>query len=61
MHSEILSQAQIDQLPILAAFKKDFGLVGGTAIAYSEKVIFLKGKKVDDDIIKKTLIKISLE
>lgn len=33
MHSEILSQAQINQLPILAAFKKDFGLVGGTAIA----------------------------
>jgi len=33
MHSEILTKEQCDLLPLVAHFKKDFGLVGGTAIA----------------------------
>lgn len=33
MHKEILNQAQINLLPLLKLFSKDFGLVGGTAIA----------------------------
>src|SRR3989344_6255559 len=34
MHREILTEAQVKRLPIIAKFKKDFGLVGGTAIAF---------------------------
>jgi len=33
MHREILTTAQTALLPVIARFKKDFGLVGGTAIA----------------------------
>ena len=33
MHSEILTTAQIELLPLVKAFKKNFYLVGGTAIA----------------------------
>ncbi len=33
MHKEILTNEQIELLSIFAKFKKDFGLVGGTAIA----------------------------
>ena len=33
MHKEILTKEQIDLLPILKKFSKNFGLVGGTAIA----------------------------
>jgi hypothetical protein len=33
MHKEILVEEQIELLPLLATFSKDFGLVGGTAIA----------------------------
>jgi len=33
MHDEILTKEQREFLPIVALFKKDFGLVGGTAIA----------------------------
>lgn len=33
MHKEILTPAQIGLLPFVAEFKKNFGLVGGTAIA----------------------------
>ena len=33
MHSEILIKEQRDLLPLVKRFKKDFGLVGGTAIA----------------------------
>lgn len=33
MHKEILSKEQIDLLPLVRSFSKDFGLVGGTAIA----------------------------
>ena len=33
MHKEILNQAQINLLPLVKLFFKDFGLVGGTAIA----------------------------
>lgn len=33
MHKEILSSSQIDLLSLISSFSKDFGLVGGTAIA----------------------------
>ena len=33
MHKEILNKKQLDFLPFLKNFSKDFGLVGGTAIA----------------------------
>ena len=33
MHPEILTDEQRDLLPLVALFRKDFGLVGGTAIA----------------------------
>ena len=33
MHLEILSNEQLDLLPILAQFKREYYLVGGTAIA----------------------------
>ena len=33
MHNEILTREQILFLPLLAQFKKDWGLVGGTAVA----------------------------
>lgn len=34
MHSKILTPNQQQILPLIKAFSKDFGLVGGTAIAY---------------------------
>ncbi|TSC62817.1 MAG: hypothetical protein G01um101448_364 [Parcubacteria group bacterium Gr01-1014_48] len=34
MHREILTKTQLDLLPIVKLFSKDFGLVGGTAIAF---------------------------
>ncbi|MFH1233143.1 MAG: nucleotidyl transferase AbiEii/AbiGii toxin family protein [Patescibacteria group bacterium] len=33
MHKEILTKEQLELLPLLKMFSKDFGLVGGTAIA----------------------------
>lgn len=33
MHKEILTREQVALLPFLAQFKKDWGLVGGTAVA----------------------------
>ncbi len=32
-HKEILTKEQIKLLPLLGKFSKDFGLVGGTAVA----------------------------
>jgi len=34
MHKEILTPAQTALLPLIESFSKDFGLVGGTAIAF---------------------------
>ena len=34
MHKEILTKEQIKLLPLVAEFSKDFGLVGGTAVAF---------------------------
>ncbi|MEA1963013.1 MAG: nucleotidyl transferase AbiEii/AbiGii toxin family protein [Patescibacteria group bacterium] len=34
MHKEILTDEQINLLPLVQSFNKDFGLVGGTAIAF---------------------------
>ena len=33
MHKEILTKEQLELLPTIKFFSKDFGLVGGTAIA----------------------------
>ena len=33
MHDEVLTKEQKDILPLIAEFKKEFYLVGGTAIA----------------------------
>jgi len=33
MHKEILTKEQTELLPVISSFSKDFGLVGGTAIA----------------------------
>jgi len=33
MHEEILTKEQVDLLPLIKSFARDFGLVGGTAIA----------------------------
>jgi len=33
VHKEILTKEQVELLPLLAKFSKDFGLVGGTAVA----------------------------
>ena len=33
LHKEILTEGQVQLLPVLKRFKHDFGLVGGTAIA----------------------------
>ena len=33
MHKEILSEEQANLLPLVKTFSKNFGLVGGTAIA----------------------------
>jgi len=34
MHKEVLTEKQLEILPLISKFKKDFGLVGGTAIAF---------------------------
>ena len=34
MHKEILTKEQLELLPLLKMFSKDFGLVGGTAMAF---------------------------
>ena len=34
MHKEILTEEQVKLLPLIAEFAEDFGLVGGTAIAF---------------------------
>ena len=33
MHDEILTKEQVELLPLIKTFSKDFGLVGGTAVA----------------------------
>jgi len=33
LHKEILTKKQVELLPLLKSFSKDFGLVGGTAVA----------------------------
>ncbi|MDO8509888.1 MAG: hypothetical protein Q7S24_01975 [bacterium] len=34
MHQEILAKEQLKLLPLVAKFSRDFGLAGGTAIAF---------------------------
>lgn len=38
MHKEILTKKQAKILPLIKKFAKDFGLVGGTAIAYHTRL-----------------------
>lgn len=33
MHKEILTEAQVELLPLVGSFKQNFGMVGGTAVA----------------------------
>lgn len=50
MHLEILSKEQTELLPILSQFKREYYLVGGTAIAQKAKEIF------KDEFIEKQFI-----
>ena len=50
MHKEILNQNQLDLLPLLKNFKREFYLVGGTAIA-----LYLGHRRsIDFDLFKQT-------
>jgi len=47
MHKEVLTQKQLNLLPLLKVFSKNFGLVGGTAIA-----LYLGHRKsIDFDLV----------
>jgi hypothetical protein len=55
MHLEVLSKNQVDLLPLVESFKKEFYLVGGTAIALQ----LGHRESVDFDLFKKTSINIT--
>lgn len=61
MHKEILTKEQIELLPLVRAFNKDFGLVGGTAIAFhlghrrSIDFDLFTDKEFHNKIIKRTI------
>ena len=50
MHKEILNQDQIELLPLLKEFKREFYLVGGTAIA----LYLVHRRSIDFDLFKPT-------
>jgi hypothetical protein len=52
MHKEILNQNQIDLLPLISSFKREYYLVGGTAIA----LYIGHRRSVDFDLFKHTRI-----
>ncbi|MEA3449619.1 MAG: nucleotidyl transferase AbiEii/AbiGii toxin family protein [Patescibacteria group bacterium] len=64
MHKEILSKEQVELLPFLKKVSKDFGLVGGTAIAFhlghrkSIDFDFFSYKEFNHQILKKNISKI---
>lgn len=61
MHKEILSEEQIGLLPLVKSFSKDFGLVGGTAIAlylgHRQSIDFdlFTGKEFDNLTLRKKI------
>ena len=63
MHKEVLTQKQLNLLPLLKVFSKNFGLVGGTAIAlylgHRKSVDFdlFSVKKFDHLKIRKEILK----
>ena len=65
MHDEILSDAQRELLPLMAQFRREYYLVGGTAIALhidsSEVVEYLISNPPTDEEIKVELTRISLD
>jgi len=67
MHDEILSDAQRELLPLMAQFRREYYLVGGTAIALhighrrSEVVEYLISNPPTDEEIKAELTRISLD
>jgi len=74
MHIEILSEKQQELLSFISVFKRNYYLVGGTAIAlyieqlafhddidFAEPVEYMNGFYEDDQEIKKFLIEKSLE
>ncbi len=54
MHSEIFNQKQVQLLPLMSGFKREFYLVGGTAIALH----IGHRQSIDFDMFKKTDLKI---
>lgn len=62
MHKKVLTKKQIDFLPFLKKFSKDFGLVGGTAIAlqlgHRQSIDFdlASPKEIDANRIRKTIM-----
>lgn len=63
MHKEILTEEQVKLLPLMLVFMKDFGLVGGTAIAlqigHRQSIDFdlFTYKEFDNEKIKKIIKK----
>ncbi|MBI5305970.1 nucleotidyl transferase AbiEii/AbiGii toxin family protein [Candidatus Wolfebacteria bacterium] len=63
MHKEILTKEQIELLPLIKLFKKNFGLVGGTAIAlyigHRESIDFdmFSFKEFENTAIRKKIFK----
>jgi len=53
MHAEILNEAQVELLPLVASFKREYYLVGGTAIALQ----LGHRESLDFDLFKKSGIK----
>ena len=47
MHDEVLTEKQKILLPLIKSFSKDFGLVGGTAIAL-QSGLCRKSQRVDN-------------
>lgn len=64
MRNEILSKEQVDLLPLVKVFSKNFGLVGGTAIAlhigHRESLDFdlFSLEKFDNSAIRRKILKI---
>lgn len=62
-HKEILTKEQLELLPIIKLFSKDFGLVGGTAIAlhighrHSIDFDLFTDKSFDNNVIKRKIKK----
>lgn len=60
MHSNILSKGQIELLPVVKTFSREFYLVGGTPIAlhlgHRQSIYFIEDK-ISENIIQCPLVK----